>query len=327
MNHRYIVTRTGLGDQLITVDLFNGLTEVDKIRGESFDYHICYPKMLNVREGEYPDFCKQLFYKTYDNNPHVHINWDTGHTVNQWRYGQEMNDMAFTIFERSSTQKDLTELRYSWEKCSNYLKFKPFPQLICDDQTYKTNKKYVVLTTRVRVSGPHLTKPNWRLANNFFNYVEPLLNILNDKYDEIVLIGEPTVNLWGGKTQKYGIDSFKYDPPYPNLYESIMKALKKNPNIKKKIKDLTSPVFNIDYFLNENSICRDADKVVCFGHGGNFARQLYIGSKLSCLMTSPNSGLDHPCIKILLRIKETENHLENVNIFHEKNIEKFYQSL
>jgi len=327
MNQRYIVTRMGLGDQLTTVDLFNGLIEADKIRRESFEYIICYPKMLDCRKGGYSDFCKQLFRKTYANNSNVRINWNTGHKTKEWGAGRGMNDLAFTIFERRGQQKHLTQRRFSWENCSNYIKFKPFPQLICDDQTYKTNKKYVVLTTRVRVSGPHLSKPNWRLATGFFKYVERLLNILNDKYDEIVIIGEPKVNLWGGKTQKHGAESFKSDPPFPNLYDTIINTLEKNPNIKRKIKDLTNPVFNIDTFLSENSICRDADKVVCFGHGGNYARQLYIGSNLSCLMTSPNSGLDHPCTKNLLRIKETENYLENVNIFHEKNIEKFYKSL
>jgi hypothetical protein len=316
----------GLGDQLTTVDFFNGLTEVDKIRGESFNYHICYPKMLDCRKGGYSDFCKQLFYKTYAANSNVYMNWGTGHKVKQWGAGRGMNDMAFTIFETRRGIQKLIERQNSWEQCFNYIKYKPFPQLICNNRAYKTNKRYVVLTTRVRVSGPHKTG-DWRLATRFFNYVEPLLNILNDKYDEIVIIGEPTVNLWGGKTKKLGVGSFKSDPPFPNLYEAIMETLEKNPNIKRKIKDLTNPVFNIDTFLNENSICRDADKVVCFGHGGNYTRQLYIGSNLSCLMTSPNSGWDHPCVKKLLQFKETENHLENVNIFHEKNIEKFYQSL
>ena len=323
----------GLGDQLTTVDFVRGLNEIDKIRGEYFEYTICFPEDLTERGEDYCDFSKQLFDKTYANNPNVNINWKTNHSGRQWGAGRtNLSDLCYTVFETRSGLQNLVERRCSWEECFNFIKFKPFPKLICNKHSYKSDDTYAVVTTRLRATTS--LKTPFEFATHMFDYVEPMLNILSEKYDKIFIVGENKINLWGYDTSKHGTGAFKTDPPFPNLYRSICEAVERNPKIKEKIIDATSSTFNMDTFLDENSLCRDADKVVCFGHGGNYARQLYIGSNLSCLMTGPGSGWDHPFVERLIKCKKFPHifdppitHLDNLQLFHEDDIEKFYESL
>lgn len=328
MNERHIVTRMGVGDLLTTFDFINGLRLADKARNIEYEYHICYPSDLTSRGEKYCQWVKELHNRVVGD---VVMNWGTSHDANLWGASIKAEYLAFTLYERLAKDKlsrnrkrrRLKRKRASWNECLDYIHFIPYPDKICDEVKYIDSNNYAVITTRLRAT----TQFNpVKMATHFFDYVGPIIDELHKKYEKIVIIGEPEVNPWCDAHK-----AFKNDPPFPNIYSRILHHVEQNSEISKKIIDATEKEFNMEQFLKENSICRDAKRVVCLGHGGNYARQLYIGSETSCLMTSPNSGLDHPVTMDLMKKRSTNNedhrHLEKIKIFHENDFQSFLGSL
>jgi len=323
-----VVTRRGIGDVLTTYDLINGLTTKSKSFSSNLsDYEISHPEALMHHRGiGYDNFIKELHYMLYGDK--IKLNWGTNHNNNVWGAGH-----AYTTVRNKTLGKcaaysvfaDGAEIKLTWNQCYNYIRYKPIPE-ICGEgiETGIDSNNYAVITTRCRVPVyPDALKGNpepfHKELKRFFYYVHPVLEILSDNYEKIVVLGEADENFWDKEKTGTQLE-------WRNIYDQIMTISRSSSKIGNKIVDLTSNNFSIDQFLTENSIMKRAAKVVCFGHGGNYARAMYTGSNLSCLMGPV--GWDHALVyQLRKRKKLLPDTLKHLQLFNDNHIEDFMESL
>lgn len=312
MNERHLITRMGVGDLLIMFDFIKGLQLADLARDQKWKYTIGYPRALATRGEEYDQWVRHLHERVV---PDVALDWMCDHPYGLGG-GRGMDSVAYIMHQNQV----LNKVRWAGclAGCLDYIHYLPYTDEICDKTRHIDSDNYAVITTRLRAT----TKMHpFKVAKHFFDYVGPIMDVLYKKYEKVVIVGEPEPKPWHDPNA---------DRPYPSIYNEILDYLNKNPEMYKKTIDATTKEFSMPQFLKENSICRDAKRVVCLGHGGNFVRQLYIGSELSCLMTSPDSGYNLPVVRSLLHKKGIgygHQHLNNVKIFHERDFSNFLESL
>lgn len=300
MKFRFLVTRTGIGDILTARDFLSSYMN------NQDTYIVCYPSRITpARDSAHSKLLIDLHNSIFT-EPNINLNFRTGHKLCDFGSSLGGNGLAFTMFLQEEGVKGVRKYRIKWGETG--LTFNNIPSL-CDNDNFQGD--YAVITTRARITGGVDTVPN------LYPIVKKTLDILNSNYSKIVIIGEKTQS-------KLHRNEFDPSEKSPSIYNFILQHINQD-----KMLDLTSKHISFNQFKIENTICRDAKKVVTFGCGGNYARQLYIGSNLSALMCG--SCYDHPATKRLRSLKQLQSpNVEGIELFLYNNIdstENFYKSL
>lgn len=284
-----VVCRAGIGDVLTLFDILAS----DKAR----KWCICVPELLmKYRNAAYKELLSNMLERLCQFERHITFKI-ADVPEGSWVAKLGKDDAFMRAYDEdwnliaslSWGQIDIQLRNFSHALCS------PFSEVA---QHIPKCKNYAVLTSRFRalINGDMQTAKK-ALEPSVPKVIEKLLS----KYECLVIIGEPKPNDWGRSKDDPDYPVIRWtDPHWPSLMPKIQEYLEDNPQHKDRVIDLTTDEISIEVFMLENGLCSNAAKVVTYGHGGNYARQLYIDSNFSAIMCSPGGGFDHPITKRLM---------------------------
>lgn len=160
-----------------------------------------------------------------------------------------------------------------------------FSGIMCGGVASEGSKTTAVLTTRVKVGKPlNVRRPMYsRIQLLFQKYGKMAFEKMVDKYDKVVIIG--------GKDEDMG-DRQTGEKQATEIYRTISQSKAFSAS---NVEDRTTTNFDITQFYRENALCKFAGKVVTFGIGGNFVRQLYLKTNHLALLEQDQTF--HPLVK------------------------------
>jgi hypothetical protein len=298
-------SRGGIGDLLTIVDVCIGTQRKHK----DMEFNIRVPNyLMGFRGTDYKDLFAELG-ERMASKAERKITFEYGdYPAHFWAAGvSDIDDVGFKVNVGDRT------MGLKWRN-ARFL-FENYDDVLCSEIN-PVSGDYAVITTRLRFM--HKRK----LDRSPEDLLDRTLEILLERYSKLVVIGEKTANNW---ERDEGDEKNGLDPAWPSLLPKILDFVERHPEHKSRVIDMTTPTISIDNFLMENKICTDAKRVVCFGHGGNYARQLYISSNSLTLMGSV--GWDHPVTKIYRMMQKEKGIHPQKQIIHKNNADKFLERL